>query len=247
MTRIDFDIPTYGGVIDVSLHLPGEGHGPWPGVIMLSDILGVRPVFHEMADQLAAAGYAVLLPNVYWRLGRAPVIDLTQDATDPAVQQRLLEFKATLTVPIMHADGLAMIATMQGRKEVAEGPVGLVGYCMGGPYVIHVADAAGEHVAAGAIYHGTVMITDDPESPHRVAARVPAALYFGHADDDRHLPQERIPELDRTLSEAGRDFVAEVYYGSYHGFAVPGTHRFDQAGHDRHWRTMRQLFARTLG
>lgn len=246
MPRVALDIPVDGGVIDATVHIPDEGMGPWPGVVMLSDIVGVRPAFFDMAEHLAAAGYVVLLPNVYWRFGRAPVIDLTQNPADPEFQQQLLGYKATLTVPVMHHDGQAMIEALHAREETTDGPIGLVGYCMSGPYAIHVADVAGDRVAAAAIYHGTVMITDDPESPHRVAARVAAALYFGHADDDQYLPQERIPELDRELSEAGRDFIAEVYCGSHHGFAVPGSHGFDQAGHDRHWRTMLQLFGRTL-
>ena len=52
------------------LHTPA-GTGPWPAVIMFPDAGGVRATFHDMAQQLADLGYAVLLPNVYYRLARS--------------------------------------------------------------------------------------------------------------------------------------------------------------------------------
>ena len=75
MTRRDVSIPTPDGSCDASLHTP-DGAGPWPAVIMFPDAGGVRPTFHDMAQQLADLGYAVLLPNVYYRVGDFEPFDM---------------------------------------------------------------------------------------------------------------------------------------------------------------------------
>ena len=48
------------------------------------------------------------------------------------------------------------------------------------------------------------------------------------------------------LSRAKRDFASEIYAGAPHGFAVPGSERYDEPSAERHWRTLAQLFARAL-
>ena len=59
MTQRDVSIPTPDGTCDASLHTP-DGAGPWPAVIMFPDAGGVRATFHDMGQQLADLGYAVL-------------------------------------------------------------------------------------------------------------------------------------------------------------------------------------------
>lgn len=66
---LDHVVPTPDGDCPVTLHLPDEGTGPWPAVILYPDAGGVRETFRAMADRLAATGdgYAVLLPDIYYR------------------------------------------------------------------------------------------------------------------------------------------------------------------------------------
>lgn len=231
--------------IDATLHVPA-GDGPWPGVLMLTDIRGPRDTFHAMAERLAGEGYAVLLPNIYAHLGRAPVPDLSMDMADPATMPALLKLKATVTPDRMRAHAAAHLAALAAAPEVADAPFGVVGYCMSGQYALHAAEVGGRTVAAAASYHGGELIRDDADSPHRVAAALDTALYFGHAEGDAMIPADRLGELDRTLADAGRDFVSEIYAGAKHGFAASGA-QADPASAERHWRTLTQLFARTLG
>ena len=89
MTRRDVSIPTPDGSCDASLHTP-DGAGPWPAVIMFPDAGGVRPTFHDMAQQLADLGYAVLLPNVYYRVGDFEPFDMRTVFSDQAERDRLM-------------------------------------------------------------------------------------------------------------------------------------------------------------
>lgn len=245
MPTTPLDIAGPDGTIDATLHTP-DGAGPWPGVLMLTDIRGPRPAFKGMADRLAGHGYAVLLPNVYYREGRAPVPDLDGSLSDPDILKELFALMATLTPERMRADGKALVGALSGLDGVKADRIGVVGYCMSGQFAIYTAAAVGAQVAAVASYHGGSLIRDDADSPHKVAAGLKAALYFGHGEDDDLIPQARLPELETALAEAGADFVSEVYEGSAHGFAVPGSTRWDDKGAERHWRALTVLLERTL-
>ena len=66
------DVETRDGVADAYLSQPdnGERH---PGVLLVMDAFGLRPQIERMADRIAARGFVVLAPNVFYRAGRAPV------------------------------------------------------------------------------------------------------------------------------------------------------------------------------
>lgn len=66
MPRSRASIQTRDGLMDTQTFTP-SGAGPWPGVIFYMDALGVRPEMEEMAERLAASGYFVLLPDLYYR------------------------------------------------------------------------------------------------------------------------------------------------------------------------------------
>lgn len=76
------DVPMASGVADSALFYP-EGRGSWPAVLVWTDILGLRPVFREMGQRLAAEGYVVLVPNPFYRNAKAPVVDGSFDFSKP--------------------------------------------------------------------------------------------------------------------------------------------------------------------
>src|ERR1051325_5979701 len=69
----DVDIKTPDGTADAALFYP-QGKGKWPAVLIWTDIGGLRPVFRDMGRRLAAQGYVVLVPNPFYRKGRAPAV-----------------------------------------------------------------------------------------------------------------------------------------------------------------------------
>jgi carboxymethylenebutenolidase len=244
MARQDVEISTADGTMDAKWFLP-EGTGPWPAVLLLTDAMGTRPAFESMAQRLVSAGYGVLLPNVYYRQGRAPLPNMEGSFQDEAYRKHIFGFIATLTPERVRSDGAAELDFLAGRAEV-KGPVGVVGYCMGGPFAVNLAASFPERVAAAASFHGGRLVTDAPDSPHRLVGKVKGELYFGHADQDASMPADAIARLEAALKDAGVKAQSELYVGARHGFAVEGSHAYDPGASEQHWRRLLELFGRTL-
>lgn len=239
------DIKTGDGTMDASLFLP-EGQGPWPAVILLTDAFGIRPVFEAMARRLASAGYVVLLPNVYYREGRAPLPNLDGSFADEAFRSRIMGLIGTLTPERVRTDAAAELEFLAAQPRVKGPRVGVVGYCMSGSMAVRMAADFPERIAAAASFHGGRLATDAPDSPHLLVGKVKGELYFGHADQDGSMPAEAIARLEAALKEAGVKARSELHTGARHGFAVEGMAAYDQAASERHWSTLLELFGRTL-
>ncbi|MGW4198310.1 dienelactone hydrolase family protein [Streptomyces sp. NPDC005004] len=242
------EIPTKDGVADAYLVHPADGR-PHPGVLFYQDAYGLRPRLREMADRLAAEGYTVLVPNVFYRSGRAPVVELPEfidPGADPSIWQRLGPLVGSLTPEQAERDADAFLDRMATDPLVADGPVALVGYCMGARLVLRTAATHPDRVAAGAGFHGGNLATEEPDSPHLGADDITAELYFGHADQDHSLPREQIDRLDDALTRAGVRHTAEVYPGATHGYTQSDTSAYDEEAAERHWRALLDLLRRTF-
>ncbi|WP_105967869.1 dienelactone hydrolase family protein [Streptomyces geranii] len=242
------DIPTPDGTADAYFAHPADG-GARPAVLLYMDAFGLRPQLRVMADRLAAAGYAVLVPNVFHRHGSAPVVELPDfisDADRPALFERILPLMGGLTAEVVARDSGAYLEWLAGRPEAVAGPVGVTGYCLGTRLSLLTAGNHPDRVAAAAGFHGAGLATDAPESPHLLADRVTAELYFGHADNDPSMPPEQIERLDKALTEAGVKHNTDVYAGAEHGYTMADTDRYDADAAERHWTALLDLFGRAL-
>ncbi|MQY36369.1 hypothetical protein SRB17_43680 [Streptomyces sp. RB17] len=244
----DLEITTEDGVADAYLAHPADGR-PRPGVLFYQDAYGLRPHLRSMADRLAAAGYTVLVPNVFYRLGRTPVVELPEfidPAADPTIWERLGPVVASLTPDLIKRDAGAYLQWLADSPLATDGPVAVTGYCMGARLVLRTAAAFPDRVAAAAGFHGGGLATDEPTSPHLGAPDITAELYFGHADNDRSLPPEQIERFEKALTEAGVRHTCEVYPGARHGFTQADTDAYDREADERHWRALLDLLNRTL-
>lgn len=239
------EYPSGDGQIDARFAHPAGGE-PRPAVIMLTDIIGIRPAYERMIERLAGLGYAVLLPNLYHRVRRAPLFETRPDFSDPAVKAHLFGLKDSLTPDRIRNDGLAALDFLAAQSVVAPGPVGLVGYCMSGTFALWIAAAFPERVAAAASFHGGDLATDSPDSPHRHLSAIRAELHVGHADQDPMMPPEMIAKFDAAVAESGVRCRSELYAGARHGYAVADSPVYDEAAAERHWAAMADLFGRNL-
>lgn len=245
MAIVDVTLPAPDGECRGSLHLP-DGSGPWPAVIMYPDAVGPRPTFRAMADRMAGLGYATFVPDMYYRHGDWKPFDAAAVFEDPDERARLMEMVRGVTPAQMAADAGAFLEFLAGRPEVADGPVGTTGYCMGGRTSLIVAGNHPDRVGAAASFHGGRLADPtDPDSPAVVADRVRATVYVAAAENDDSCPPEQLERLAKAYSEAGVTYTIETY-PAHHGFAVPDNGTFDETAAERHWAAMEALFGSTL-
>ncbi|WP_406447550.1 dienelactone hydrolase family protein [Streptomyces sp. NBC_00876] len=238
-------IPTADGQADAFAAFP-DGGGRHPGVLMYPDGFGIRPVLREMARELAGHGYYVLVPNIFYRHGPAPVIELPEyigAEARPAVLAQLMPLIEAHTTERVLSDADAYLGFLTTRPEAGPGPVAVTGYCIGGLLAMRTAAAHPRQVAAVAGFHGPV-VADEPDSLHSFLSKVTAQVHLGHAESD--LTPEALGELNRALDAAGVSYTSEIYPGTVHGFTMSDTDAFDPAALQRHWDRLLPLLGRTL-
>ncbi|MFD7447664.1 dienelactone hydrolase family protein [Kitasatospora sp. NPDC059827] len=243
------DIPAADGAADAYLTHPGDGL-PHPGVLLYQDAFGLRPHLKAMADRIAEAGYTVLVPNLYYRSGRAPLVELPEMIDIEQCDEIFAELGPLLFAardPETAArDAGAFLAWFEESPLVQDGPIGVTGYCLGAYLALSAAVSHPDRIAAVGGFHGGHLATDRPGSPHLRAERITAELYFGHADQDESMPPEQIARLDEALTAAGVRHQAEVYEGAGHGYTQADTTRYHAGGDARHWSALFDLLKRNL-
>jgi carboxymethylenebutenolidase len=240
------EIRTSDGISDGFLYRPDD-KGRHPGVIHLTDIAGIRPSQEDMARRLAGEGYAVLVPNVFYRTGKPPVFDFPRKFGDEQTMKRVAELSAPLTPDAMARDASAYVDFLAAHDFVSKGGMGVVGYCLTGKMALYAAKARPDKIAAAASFHGAGLATDAADSPHLALPAIQSALYFGHATNDRSMPAEAIERLDRALAAWGGQYESEVYEGASHSWTVPDSPVYNQPQAERAFGKLTQLFSETLG
>jgi carboxymethylenebutenolidase len=248
MPQIEIEVPAADGSAEAYFVTP-EGSGPFPAVLMFMDAFGLRPRLMEMAARITREGYAVLVPNLFYRDagGRLATPDELIDGDKRAAAfGRLMPMIRNLTRERISADVAAYLDFLACRDEVAEGPAGIVGYCMGGRNALVAASEHPNRFAALASFHAGGIVTDAPDSPHLGVPNLTAEVYFGHADNDGSMTLEQIKALEITLAEAGVAYTSELYEGAPHGFTMSDTSMYREAAEERHWAALLPLLGRTL-
>jgi carboxymethylenebutenolidase len=207
------------------------------------DAPGKRGELHDMARRLGSVGYCVVLPNLYYRRDR----DFKMGTGDDA-RRIMFEHMNTLDRAKILTDTAAMLKFVAGEKAARTDKVGVVGYCMSGPFVFWAAAEHPNAVAAAASFHGVRLCTDSPESPHRFADKIKGELYVGCAQTDSYAPPEMIEALDAHLRTTPVRYRIETYPDTQHGFVFPKREgMYQKNGAERHWERLIALFRRNLG
>lgn len=217
-------------------------------VIVLMDAPGIREALHAIARRIAADGYLVALPNLYYRTHRALTIGPTRDHPDAAGNRELIgRMVSTLGNAKVASDVGALMDLVAAQKMASAPRVGLVGYCMSGAFAVAAAAAFPDRIACAASYFGTRLVTDAPESPHRIASRAKGELYFAFAEQDPYVPAQQVEQLRANLAAQGKPCRIETYPGTTHGFVFADRGTYHEEGAARHWSTLLELLAHNLG
>jgi len=261
------DVRTEDGVLDCHLFTPDDATLPgpkprptsapehesrptssgWPLVVVYMDAFGIRPALAGMARRLASHGYAVALPNLYYRHGAFPTLDPKAVAAGGAERDRFKGMIASITNGTVMRDTAHVLEALRSAPVVKSGPMAAVGYCMGGGFALSAAGTFPDRVVAAASFHGGSLATDKPDSAHLLAPRMRAAVYVGVAGIDPTFDEAQRLRLEEALGAAGVKYVLEVYDGAKHGFAVDEHLAYDRQAADRHWTALTTLLRDTLG
>jgi carboxymethylenebutenolidase len=245
MIEQELEIPTADG-IPGAIFLRPDGPGPWPGVLFYTDIGGIRDAYRQSARRLAGEGYAVLMPNVFYRTGKPPMFDFKPNFAEEKTLKRLGEISGPLTPEAMERDASTYVDFLAAQDGVRQGPMGVVGYCFTGAMALRTAAARADKIAAAASFHGGGLYTDKPTSPHLVLPRVKARLHLGHAVEDRSMTQEAIDKLGEALSGWDGQYENEVYDGARHGWTTLDAPVYNQPQAERAFAKLSALLAKAL-
>jgi carboxymethylenebutenolidase len=248
MGSTSVQIPTADGIADAFVAYP-DGPGPYPAVLVYMDAFGVRPVLTDMARTIADDGFYVLLPNVFYRSGPAPLFD-TSDLASPegrtAVFGQARPLIRALTPDRALRDATAYLEFLADQTGAGPGPIAVAGYCMGGRLAVRTAAAFPERVAAVASFHAGGLVTEAPDSPHRLITDARTEYYFAHAEDDPSMTAADVTALNAALEAADAPYRSETYAGTQHGFTMSDSDVYDPMSLERHWRNLLELCERRL-
>ncbi len=249
------DIKTPDGTCDAAfIHPPTGSH---PGVIIWPDAFGLRPSLREMGRRLAGAGYSVLVVNPFYRVAKAPIFEDASNFNfgDPPQRAKLTPLMGSIgAAGAVEKDAPAFVAWLDSQREVDRTKkIGTQGYCMGGPLVMRTAASVPNRIGAGGSFHGGGLVTANPDSPHLLAPKIKAHMYFGvAANDDAQQPDAKT-KLKEAFDAAKNPAEVEVYSQSQHGWCISdmpkqadGQPIYNKADADRAWGKLLALYKAAL-
>jgi carboxymethylenebutenolidase len=246
------EIKTPDGTCDAAFIHPASG--AHPAVIIWPDAFGLRPSMRDMAKRLAAAGYSVLVPNPFYRLAKSPVYEDASKVNFQVERPKITPLMGSIQADgTVEKDAPAFVAWLDMQKEVDRNKkIGTQGYCMGGGLVVRTAAAVPNRIGAGASFHGGGLVTDRPNSPHLLAPKIKARMYFGIATNDDMQQPDAKTKLKEAFDAAKVPAEVEVYSMAQHGWCVPDMpagangpiYKMDDA--ERAWAKLMALYKAAL-
>ena len=241
LDRSHIDLDTGEGVMGTYVVRPSRPERV-PVVVFLMDAPGKRPLLHQMADRIAGWGFHVMLPNLYYRT--TPSFEL--DFSSRESFERMRELMSNIGNVMVGRDVGKLLAHAASDPNADASNVGVVGYCMSGPFAIWNAAEHADVVRAAASFYGVRLHVDKHDSPHSRLAEISAEIYVGAAEHDDYVPLDMIDRFEASMQESETRGHVERYWGKHHGFAFSDRPQHDPASENRHWRVLADLFGRNL-
>lgn len=238
------DVKTPDGLADSLLTRP-DTSDKLPGVIVLTDIFGIRPAYEEMAQRIADRGYVVLTPNIFYRTRKPPIFDFEVNWEEERTMNRMKAIRTPLTDDASDRDGSAYVDFLASQTFVSKGPMGVVGFCLTGKHALRLAAKRPDRIRAAASFHGGGLYTAEAGSPHLLLPHVKGSLYFGHAENDRSMNAESIEHLESALDAWGGKFQSETYPAG-HGWMISGRPVYNEQQAERGFAKLMSLFDENL-
>jgi carboxymethylenebutenolidase len=224
-------VTTPDGPFDLTVWLPESGHGP--GLLLIQEIYGVGDYIGAVAEDLAALGYVVAAPDLFWRI--RPGYKAAHDEQGLTESLGLVSrFDAEQGVD----DAAAALGHLASLPEV-EGGLGVIGFCLGGSIAYFLAARA--RVDAVVSFYGSAVpgATD-------VLAQISAPIQFHFGGKDGYIPRDQVARVEEAVqrSENAEIHVEEDAGHAFHNRMAPMFHHPDAAA--RAWRRTEDFLAAHL-
>lgn len=198
------EVPTPHGGMPAHRWRPRRGTGP--GLLLLQEIFGVSDYIKRRGAELAAAGYVVLAPELYWRLGDQPPLRMSDEDVVAHAMARAQRLDWSTTV----RDARAALEHLRGTDDV-RGGVGVIGFCFGGGIAFEVAAADDPDVLVS--YYGSAIPGLLDLAPQ---VRAASLHHFGLADD--YIDRPTVERIRAAVTAGGSRVEFETYEGANHAF-----------------------------
>lgn len=231
-----------GGQIETFTVWPEDGKRH-PPVILYMDAPGIREELYGFCRRIAAQGYYVLLPDLYYRLGRKR---FPTPIPNDDVRKEVFDAMYSLNNGLVMEDTRALLDFLDTNVNAAFGPAGCIGYCMSGQYVVSAAGTFPDRFAAAASLYGVGIVTDKEDSPHLLSPHIKAELYFGFAETDAWVPDNVIPDLKEALEKNNVPYRLDIWPGTEHGFCFPERPLYKADAAEAVWEKVFDLYRRRL-
>lgn len=210
-------VPTSDGPMPAHLWRPGSGSGP--GLLLVQEIFGVSGYIRQRGEDLAALGYVVLAPELFWRLGVSEV------PAGPDMLQEGMGLAGRFDWEKGVADAVAALAALRDLPEVT-GPAGAIGFCFGGGMAFNV--AAVDDPAVLVSYYGSALPGLLDLAPQ---VTCPSLHHFGL--DDAYIGGSTLAAITDAVTPLGA--VVETYEGADHAFDNPDFVNFHRPASGQAW------------
>lgn len=243
MHEQDISISTGHGHMPAFAVCP-DAEGQWPLVIFYMDAPGFREELKHLARRFAKQGYYVVLPDLYYRLGTIRFDLPRRDDTMSGVIRASIAHAMNREQIV--SDTGSTIAWADGQSQVKDGPVGCVGYCMGGPFITWAAGAFPDRIKSAASLYGVRLVNELEQSPHKWVGQIEAEVYFGFADNDAASPRDVVETFTNEMVKGGVKHQVEWLKDTKHGFCFPERGNYNPAAAELVIKRILELWGRTL-
>jgi carboxymethylenebutenolidase len=219
------------GDVRLPVWLPPSGHGP--GLVLVQEIFGLDDYLRSVAADLAAAGYVVAIPELFWRI--APGWSSTHDEAGVAASMNVA---ASFDPESGLSDVLATITHLRESPSVTGG-VGVLGFCLGGSLSFAAAAEGGPDTAVS-FYGSTV--------PAQLAdlTKISCPIQFHFGGQDPYIPRGDVAAVEAAVAaHPGAEIHVQEEAGhAFHNHVAPMFHHPQAAA--RAWELTTEFLRRTL-
>ena len=210
------------------------------------DAPGIREELRTMCKRISRNGYNVLLPNLFYRVGKEGEYPFNQLLYKNSKKElnKMISTMNNTTNKMIISDTKYIIDYIDNNFENTTG-IGIVGYCMSGRFVVSCGAFYAHKILAIASFYGVDILTENYDSPHLVADKIKGELYLAFAEEDQWVPKDILNKIKDSFSKYNNCTV-EVYPSTKHGFAFPDRNTYVKKAAEIHWKKLIHLFDKNL-